>query len=112
MPSPNALATITLSESGTVAGNAATEILNESTRGLSSDAVMVHNSSSQYDLWLALGGAKDTVSTITISSTVRDFVLQPGQTLLLDIKSGITIWGKNSSGGATTSTYSAKAGSR
>lgn len=89
-------------EAATVAGNASTRILASPTVR---SGAFLHNASATLSLWVRLVERGATAPTITADD--RDFVLDPGGTLLLDVADTVDIYAQNSSGVATTSPYTA-----
>lgn len=89
-------------EASTVAGNAASRILSSPTARA---GVMIHNASATHSLWVRL--VEQGASAPTISSADRDYVVPPENTLTLDVSETLDIYAQNSSGGTTTSAYTA-----
>src|SRR5690349_14766461 len=89
-------------EASTVAGNAASRILASPT---TRTGVMLHNASGSLSLWVRL--VEQGSGAPTISASDRDYVIPPENTLTLDIGQTVDVYAMNSSGGATTSAYTA-----
>lgn len=103
---PQPIASIAKRETGTIAGNATTEILADRP---SSQSVLVHNCDTLYSLYITLGTLKDGTADHSPSSTNKDFEVLPGTTLLLDITEKVAMFARNSTGAATTVSYTASA---
>lgn len=92
-----------LREASTCTGNAAKKILASRVAGSLRLGVEIHNADGTYELWVYPVPRDDTAPTI--SSTDRNFCIQPKTTLALSYGSEIDIYVMNSSGAATTSNY-------
>lgn len=98
---PNLLAR----QATTCAGNAASEALSNRIQGGNRSAVRFHNCDATYYLWIREVGVEDAAPTI--SSTDKDFQVAPGATLTIEAGSDVKHFVQNSSGAATTSSYTA-----
>ena len=70
--------------------------------GQQRSGVEIHNADPALDLWVAAVNASQPAPAV--SATNRDFVVGPGGTLVLAYGPGISIYLRNSSGSASTST--------
>lgn len=89
-------------EASTVAGNAASRVLSSPTARA---GVMIHNASVAHSLWIRI--VEQGASAPTITSSDRDYVIPPENTLTLDVSETLDLYAQNSSGAATTSAYTA-----
>jgi hypothetical protein len=85
-----------------VAGNAATRIVVASS---ARSGAIIHNASPTHSLWLRV--VEQGAAAPTITSSDRDFVVPPENSLVLDIGPALEVYAQNSSGGATLSPYTA-----